>query len=58
MKRTATVAEWFKANGKHPVYAKNQSLPLPEGPLSVVAREREIQHKRRLPLVDADTARF
>ena len=61
MKRTATVAEWFKANGKHPVYAKNQTLPLPEGPSSVIARERETQEiraKRRLPLVNADLARF
>src|SRR6187402_2461171 len=33
MKHTATVAEWFRTHGKHPVYAKNQKLPLPEGPL-------------------------
>ena len=39
MKRTATVAEWYKTRGRHPVYAKNQHLPLPEGPLSVVTRE-------------------
>ena len=37
MKQTATVAEWFKTRGRHPVYAKNQDLPLPEGPLSLVA---------------------
>ena len=38
MKKTATVAEWYKTRGRHPVYAKNQHLPLPphEGPLSVV----------------------
>ena len=29
MKQTATVAEWFKTHGRHPVYAKNQHLPLP-----------------------------
>lgn len=47
MHRTATVGEWFKEHGRHPVYAKNQELPLPDGPLTVVSRER-----RRLPLVD------
>ncbi len=47
MHRTASVAEWFKEHGRHPVYAKNQDLELPDGPLSVVSRER-----RRLPLVD------
>ena len=28
MKATATVAEWNRTRGRHPVYAKNQSLPL------------------------------
>lgn len=46
MHRTATVSEWFKEHGRHPVYAKNQNLDLPDGPLSVISRER-----RRLPLV-------
>jgi 7,8-dihydro-6-hydroxymethylpterin dimethyltransferase len=47
MHRTASVAEWFKEHGRHPVYAKNQHLPLPDGPMTVFARE-----KKRLPLVD------
>jgi uncharacterized radical SAM superfamily Fe-S cluster-containing enzyme len=38
MHRTATVAEWFRTRGRHPVYAKNQHLPLPDGPLSIVQR--------------------
>ncbi len=46
MHRTASVAQWFKEHGRHPVYAKNQELPLSDAPLTVVARER-----RRLPLV-------
>lgn len=46
MHRTASVAEWFKQHGRHPVYAKNQELDLPDGNLTVVSRER-----RRLPLV-------
>jgi uncharacterized radical SAM superfamily Fe-S cluster-containing enzyme len=37
MYRTASVAEWYKEHGKHPVYAKNQHLPLP-GPV-VPARD-------------------
>jgi hypothetical protein len=58
MKRTATVAEWFSTHGKHPVYAKNQTLPLPDGPLSVLARERDAENKRRLPLLETGSARF
>jgi len=46
MYQTASVAEWFKTHGRHPVYAKNQALPLPAGEPNVMSRER-----RRLPLV-------
>jgi uncharacterized radical SAM superfamily Fe-S cluster-containing enzyme len=49
MKQTATVAEWFKTRGRHPVYAKNQELPLPEGPRSVVLRDTD--QRRRLRVV-------
>jgi len=48
MKHTATVAEWYKTNGRHPVYAKNQQLPLPQTPLSVVTRPPD--GRRRLPM--------
>jgi uncharacterized radical SAM superfamily Fe-S cluster-containing enzyme len=50
MKRTATVAEWFKTHGKHPVYAKNQLLPLPSGRPDVIVRD---DRRRRLPVVGA-----
>jgi 7,8-dihydro-6-hydroxymethylpterin dimethyltransferase len=50
MKMTASVADWFKEHGRHPVYAKNQDLPLPDGPLSVVVPE-ESAGRRRLPLL-------
>ena len=30
MHQTATVAEWNRTRGRHPVYAKNQKLPLSE----------------------------
>jgi len=29
MKARATTAEWYRTRGRHPVYAKNQELPLP-----------------------------
>jgi 7,8-dihydro-6-hydroxymethylpterin dimethyltransferase len=51
MKMTATVAEWFKSNGRHPVYAKNQALALPEGPTTVRVRPRAVPRKH-LPLVE------
>jgi uncharacterized radical SAM superfamily Fe-S cluster-containing enzyme len=47
MRMTATVAQWFKEHGKHPVYAKHQNLPLPDGPLSVSVPAQ----KRRLRIV-------
>jgi 7,8-dihydro-6-hydroxymethylpterin dimethyltransferase len=49
MRMTATVAEWFKKHGKHPVYAKHQTLPLPDGPHGVVLRDGK---KRRLPIAN------
>jgi 7,8-dihydro-6-hydroxymethylpterin dimethyltransferase len=52
MKRTATVAEWFKTRGKHAVYAKNQALPLPDGPSTIVLRDAESTRRRRLPLFE------
>jgi uncharacterized radical SAM superfamily Fe-S cluster-containing enzyme len=51
MKRTATVAEWFKTHGRHPVYAKNQALPLPEGPSTLLLRDPDGTARRRLPLL-------
>jgi hypothetical protein len=49
MRMTASVADWFKEHGKHPVYAKHQHLPLPDGPLDVVV-SAEARAKRRLPI--------
>ena len=31
MHATATLADWHRTRGRHPVYAKNQKLPLPSG---------------------------
>jgi uncharacterized radical SAM superfamily Fe-S cluster-containing enzyme len=49
MKRTATVAEWFKTHGKHAVYAKHRDFPLPPGRPDVIVRSDP--GRRRLPLV-------
>ncbi len=52
MKQTASVAEWYREHGKHPVYAKHQHLALPEGPLSVVLPPGEsTDGRKRLRLV-------
>jgi 7,8-dihydro-6-hydroxymethylpterin dimethyltransferase len=64
MKANATVGEWYKANGRHAVYAKNQELPLPDAVGSIVMPESALRLqekddraaqgksaiKRRLPL--------
>ncbi len=51
MKANATVAEWYRTKGRHPVYAKNQSLPLP-APLGTIAMPEEgpAPPKRRVSL--------
>ncbi len=35
MHATATLAEWHKSQGRHPIFAKNQVLPLPAAPRTV-----------------------
>ncbi|HET9931109.1 MAG TPA: radical SAM protein, partial [Polyangiaceae bacterium] len=39
MHMTASVADWYKDHGRHPVYAKNQALPLPGGRPDIVMPE-------------------
>jgi uncharacterized radical SAM superfamily Fe-S cluster-containing enzyme len=57
MKANASVAEWYREHGRHPVYAKNQQLPLPPSlgtvrlPTSAVRLEAESRDKRRLKIV-------
>jgi 7,8-dihydro-6-hydroxymethylpterin dimethyltransferase len=46
MYMTARTADWYSQHGKHPVYAKNQRLPLAEGPLTVLLDGE----RKRLPL--------
>ena len=48
MKATATVAEWNRTRGRHPVYAKNQKLPLsPELGTVIVPQDKRV----RLPVL-------
>ena len=56
MKANATVAEWYRTYGRHPVHAKNRDLPLPDydRPVSVIEHElahRERARTRHLPIV-------
>jgi hypothetical protein len=58
MKANATVGEWYRTKGRHPVYAKNQDLPLPRDgalgtvviPPSAEALEKRERERRRLPI--------
>ena len=51
MKANASVAEWYETKGRHPVYAKNQHLPLPDASGTVVV---PAPRRVRLPLVAAE----
>ncbi|MFI5299983.1 MAG: radical SAM protein [Polyangiales bacterium] len=59
MKANASVADWYREHGRHPVYAKNQALPLPpslgtvtlpESAVRLEAESVERKAKRRLPI--------
>jgi hypothetical protein len=47
MKANATVADWYRTQGRHPVYAKNKDLDLPsfENPLTI--KEHELAQRER-----------
>ncbi len=47
MKANASVADWYREKGRHPVYAKNQELPLPEslGTLAMPASALELEKR-------------
>jgi uncharacterized radical SAM superfamily Fe-S cluster-containing enzyme len=47
MKANATVAEWYRTNGRHAVYAKNQALPLPEAKGTIVMPESALRMEAR-----------
>ncbi|MFO0756311.1 MAG: radical SAM protein [Byssovorax sp.] len=61
MKANATVAEWYRTRGRHPIHAKNKDLPLPEHERPITVIEHALAHEeraraegsgpRRLPIV-------
>jgi 7,8-dihydro-6-hydroxymethylpterin dimethyltransferase len=51
MKANATVAEWNATHGRHAVYAKNQSLPLPNALGTIVMPKNRGGERVRLPIV-------
>jgi hypothetical protein len=55
MKANATVAEWYRTHGRHPVHAKNKDLPLPAYPNPLTVREHPLagqeRRARHLPIV-------
>jgi hypothetical protein len=51
MKATASVADWYKQHGRHPVYAKGQALELPgKSPGTVVMAASAVGEKARVRL--------
>ena len=42
MKANASVAEWYRTHGRHPVHAKDRDLPLPAYDNAVTVREHEL----------------
>ncbi len=47
MKSNATVADWYASRGRHPIYAKNQELPLPESLGTIVMPKSAIEMEKR-----------
>lgn len=47
MKANATVAEWYRRHGRHPVHAKNKDLPLPAYDNAISVIEHELAHQER-----------
>ncbi|MCL2777218.1 MAG: radical SAM protein [Polyangiaceae bacterium] len=53
-KATASVAEWYRKNGRHPIYAKNQNIELPPSPQDATARTARAERREtrvHLPVV-------
>jgi uncharacterized radical SAM superfamily Fe-S cluster-containing enzyme len=52
MNATASVAEWNRTRGRHPVYAKGQDLPLPQALGTVTLSPRSGERRVRLPVIE------
>ncbi|HVK64107.1 MAG TPA: radical SAM protein [Polyangium sp.] len=56
IKANATVAEWYRKYGRHPIYAKNKDLSLPDFENSLTVKEHDLAKQERkkavrLPIV-------
>ncbi|TKC94680.1 radical SAM protein [Polyangium fumosum] len=56
IKANATVAEWYRKYGRHPIYAKNKDLALPDFENALTVKEHELAKQERkkavrLPIV-------
>ena len=49
MFQTASLAEWYKTNGRHEVYARGRNVPLPTLPGQTVPPCRMTPLRRRSP---------
>ena len=47
MKANATVAEWYKAQGRHSVHARNKDLELPSYETPLTVKEHELALRER-----------
>jgi uncharacterized radical SAM superfamily Fe-S cluster-containing enzyme len=55
MKANASVAEWYRTHGRHPVHAKNKDLPLPAYDNPITVREHALAEKERTERSSART---
>lgn len=51
MHMTATTADWFKTRGRHPIYAGNRDMPLPDADHTLRVRETE-DGELELPVIN------
>jgi 7,8-dihydro-6-hydroxymethylpterin dimethyltransferase len=58
MKANATVAEWYKAHGRHPIHAKGKDLPLPEAQRPPTVREHDLAHVERAERAEGRTRKI
>ncbi len=62
MHQTASVADWFEANGRHPIYAKNQNLELPRTAPDTMPEDRSEDDPKKAskatPAADAQDGRL
>jgi len=49
--RTASTAQWYREQGRHPIYAKGRDVPLDASPLAASPARSAFGEKRRLKLV-------